>query len=260
VREDIPVGVYDVIADFGQSRGGNTATILPNESYVARRYGRTILLRANIMRDPNIFESTSGTLAAAIGEQQAKELTPDGNFYRTLWHEVGHYLGVDRTRDGRELDEALQDNANAMEEMKADLVSLFVAEALHKQGYYSDAQLRSVYAGGILRVLQNNRPRRDQPYNTMQLMQWNFFLENGLLTFDPATKLMHVHYEKYHDVVGKMLEKTLAVQFEGDKAASDRYIDQYTKWDDNLHGVIAANIRTQQRYRFRVFKYAALGE
>ena len=260
VREDIPVGVYDVIADFGQSRGGNTATILPNESYVARRYGRTILLRTNIMRDPSIFEGTSKTLAAAIGEQQAKELTPDGNFYRTLWHEVGHYLGVDRTRDGRELDEALQDNANAMEEMKADLVSLFVAQALHKQGYYSDAQLRSVYAGGILRVLQNNRPRRDQPYQTMQLMQWNFYLENGLLSFDPATKLMRVHYEKYHDVVGKMLEKTLAVQYEGDKAASDQFIDQYTKWDDNLHGVIAANIRAQQRYRYRLFKYAALGE
>jgi hypothetical protein len=260
VREDIPVGVYDVVADFGQSRGGNTATILPNESYVARRYGRTILLRANIMRDPNIFEGTSKTLAAAIGEEQAKELTADGNFYRTLWHEVGHYLGVDRTKDGRELDEALQDNANAMEEMKADLVSLFVAEQLHKQGYYTNAQLRSVYAGGILRVLQNNRPRRDQPYNTMQLMQWNFYLENGLLSFDPATKLMHVHYDKYHEVVGKMLEQTLAVQYEGDKAASDRFIDQYTKWDDNVHDVIAANIRAQQRYRFRVFKYAALGE
>ncbi len=260
VREDIPVGVYDVVADFGQSRGGNTATILPNESYLARRYGRTILLRANIMRDPNIFEGTSGTLTAALGEQQAKELTPDGSFYRTLWHEVGHYLGVDRTKDGRELDEALQDNANTMEEMKADLVSLFVAEALHKQGYYTDVQLRSVYAGGILRVLQNNRPRRDQPYNTMQLMQWNFYLENGLLSFDPVTKTLRVHYDKYHDVVGKMLEKTLAVQYEGDKAASDRFIDQYTKWDENLHGVIAANIRAQQKYRFRVFKYAALGE
>ena len=260
VREDIPVGVYDVVADFGQSRGGNTATILPNESYLARRYGRTILLRANIMRDTGIFEGSSRTLAAAIGEQQAKDLTPDGNFYRTLWHEVGHYLGVDRTRDGRDLDEALQDNSNTLEEMKADLVSLFVAEALHKQGYYTDAQLRSVYAGGILRVLQNNRPRRDQPYNTMQLMQWNFYLENGLLTFDQATKTLHINYDKYHDVVGKMLEKTLAVQYEGDKAASDRFIDQYAKWDDNLHGVIAANIRAQQRYRFRVFKYAALGE
>ena len=260
IREDIPVGVYDVVADFGQSRGGNTATILPNESYLARRYGRTILLRANIMRDTSIFEGTSSTFAAAVGEEQAKALTPDGNFYRTLWHEVGHYLGVDRTANGRELDEALQDNANTLEEMKADLVSLFVAQALHKQGYYTDAQLKSVYSGGILRVLQNNRPRRDQPYNTMQLMQWNFYLENGLLSFDQATKTLRINYDKYHEVVGKMLEKTLAVQYAGDKAESDKFIDQYTKWDDNLHGVVAANIRAQQRYRFRVFKYSALGE
>ena len=260
VREDIPVGVYDVVADFGQSRGGNTATILPNESYLARRYGRTILLRANIMRDTSIFESTSRTFAAAVGEEQAKALTPDGNFYRTLWHEVGHYLGVDRTADGRDLDEALQDNSNTLEEMKADLVSLFVADALHKQGYYTDAQLKSVYAGGILRVLQNNRPRRDQPYNTMQLMQWNFFLENDLLRLDLLNKTLHINYDKYHEVVGKMLERVLAVQYAGDKAASDKFIDQYTKWDDNLHGEIARKIRAQQRYRFRIFKYAALGE
>jgi hypothetical protein len=258
IREDIPVGVYDVVADFGQARGGNTATILPNESYLARRYGRTILLRANIMREPDIFGSTSRTFTAAVGPAQAKELTTDGNFYRTLWHEVGHYLGVDRTKDGRELDDALQDNANAMEEMKADLVSLFVAEALRKQGYYTDAKLRSVYAGGILRVLQNNRPRRDQPYNTMQLMQWNFFLENGLLTFENG--ILKINYDSYHDVVGKLLAKVLEVQFQGDKAASDQFIEQYTKWDEGLHGVVARNIRDQQRYRFRLFKYAALGE
>jgi hypothetical protein len=127
VRENITVGVYDVIADFGQARGGNTATILPNESYLARRYGRTILLRANIMRDQSIFEATAGTLIAAVGAEQAKDLTNDGNFYRTLWHEVGHYLGVDRTKDNREIDEALQEDSDVLEEMKADLVSLFVA-------------------------------------------------------------------------------------------------------------------------------------
>ena len=258
IREDIPVGVYDVIADFGQARGGNTATILPNESYLARRYGRTILLRANIMREPNIFEGTSRNFAAAVGEDQAKELTSDGNFYRTLWHEVGHYLGVDRAKDGRDLDQALLDDASALEEMKADLVSLFVAEALRKQGYYTDAQLRSVYAGGILRVLQNNKPRRDQPYNTMQLMQWNFFLENGLLTFENGKLL--IHYDKYHAVVGQLLQKVLEVQYAGDKAAADHFIDQYTTWKEDLHGVIAKNIREQSRYRFRLFKYAALGE
>jgi hypothetical protein len=142
--------------------------------------------------------------------------------------------------------------------MKADLVSLFVAEALHKQHYYTDEQLRSVYAGGIRRVLQNNKPRRDQPYNTMQLMQWNFFLENGLLSFENGKLL--IHYDKYHSVVGKLLAKVLEIQYAGDKAAADRFIDQYAVWKDDLHGVIAKNIRDQQRYRFRLFKYAALGE
>ena len=258
VREDIPVGVYDVVADFGQSRGGNTASILPNESYLARRYGRTILLRANIMREPNIFQGTSRTWEAAIDGEHKNDLTADGNFYRTLWHEVGHYLGVDQTKDGRDLDEALQEDSSAMEEMKADLVSLFVAPALRKNNYYTDAQLRSVYASGILRVLQNNKPRRDQPYNTMQLMQWNFFLENGLLSFENGK--LRIHYDNYHDTVGKLLRKVLEVQYQGDKAAADRFIDQYTSWDDNLHGAVAKNIRDQERHRFRIFKYAALGE
>ncbi len=261
VREEISVGAYDVVADFGQSRGGNTATILPNEAYLGRRYGRTIMLRANIMRAPELFTGGSGvTWEASVDPRHRADLTSDGNFYRTLWHEVGHYLGVDVTKTGQDLDEALQDDADLLEEMKADLVSLYVAEALRRQGYYTDAQLRSVYAGGVLRVLQNNRPRRDQPYNTMQLMQWNFFLEHGLLAFDRDTKLLRINYDKYHDVVGKLLERVLEVQYQGDKAAADRFIDEYAKWDEELHGAVAANIRARQRYRFRLFKYAALGE
>lgn len=261
VREEISVGAYDVVADFAQSRGGNTATILPNDAYLGRRYGRTIMLRANIMRSPELFQTGNvSTWEAAVEPRHKSELTSDGNFYRTLWHEVGHYLGVDITKDGRELDAALQDDADLLEEMKADLVSLYVAEPLRKQGYYTDAQLRAVYAGGVLRVLQNVKPRRDQPYQTMQLMQWNFFLEHGLLTFDRDTKLLRINYDKYRDVVRDLLERVLRVQHEGDKAAADRFIDQYAKWDESLHGAVAANIRARQRYRFRLFKYAALGE
>jgi hypothetical protein len=260
VRDNIPVGVYDVIADFGQARGGNTATILPNESYLARRYGRTILLRSNIMRNPDIFQGMSRSWQAAVAPAHSDEFTSDGNFYYALWHEVGHYLGVDVTKDGRDLDLALQDDAGLLEEMKADLVSLYVAEALHKQGYYTDGQLRALYAAGIHRILQNNRPRRSQPYQTMQLMQWNFFLEKGVLGTNPQTKRLTINYDKYHDAVGELLKRVLEVQSAGDKAAADRFIEQYAAWDENLHGAVAKNIREQQQYRFRLFKYAALGE
>jgi hypothetical protein len=212
------------------------------------------------MRSPEIFEGANKAWEAAVAPAHAAELTSDANFYRTLWHEVGHYLGVDATKDGRDLDTALQDASSLLEEMKADLVSLYVAEALRKQGYYTDAQVRSLYASGVSRVLQNNRPRRDQPYNTMQLMQWNFFLENGLLGFDRDSRKLKIDYGKYHEVVGKLLARVLEVQSAGDRAAAERFVEQYTAWDENLHGVVAKNIRDQQRYRFRLFKYAALGE
>jgi len=260
VREDIPVGVYDVIADFGQSRGLNTATILPNEAYLSRRYGRTILLRVNIMRDPVLFSATGGAWQAAMAAPHDAELTSEAGFQRTLWHEVGHYLGVDRTKDGRDLDSALQDNANLFEELKADLVSLHAVPLLRKQGYYTDAQARAVYAGGINRVLQNNKPRRDQAYNTMQLMQWNWFLENGVLSFDRATGTLSINYDRYPAAVESLLKAVLDIQHQGDKAASDRFIDRWAKWDEGLHGAVAKNIRDAQRYRYRVVRYAALGE
>ncbi|HZV69523.1 MAG TPA: hypothetical protein VFG10_08265 [Saprospiraceae bacterium] len=260
VKEDISVGVYDVISDFAQSRGGNTATILPNESLHSRRYGRTIMIRANILQNPEIFNASLKGFQVAVIADQGNDLTPDGNFYRVLWHEIGHYLGVDGTKNGEELDAVLQENADIYEEMKADLVSLFVAEALQKKGYYTKDQLRSVYASGIRRVLLDNQPRRSQPYQTMQLMQWNFFMENGLLAYNTSTQKLTIDYERYHSVIGKLLTKVLDIQYQGDKAASDRFIEQYTKWDDHLHGILGKNIRDQQTYRFRLFRYAALGE
>jgi hypothetical protein len=260
VKEDISVGVYDILADFGQSRGGNTATILPNEALYARRYGRTIMIRANILQNPEIFEANRTTWQAAVATQHQNELTPEGQFYYTLWHEVGHYLGVDRTRGGKDLDAALEENSNTMEEMKADLVSLYSAEALQKQGYYTREQLRAVYASGIRRVLQTAKPTRSQPYQTMQVMQWNFFMENGLLEFDRPTGRLKINYDKYHETVGRLLKKVLDVQYQGDKAAANSFIEQYSNWDENLHGAIAKRIRDGQKYRFRLFKYAALGE
>jgi hypothetical protein len=260
VQEDIPVGVYDVIADFGQARGTNTATNLPNEAYLVERYGSIILLRVNIMRNPDLFKGSGDVFGAAVAQPFAGHLTSDANFYRTLWHEVGHYLGPDLTRDGGQFADALGADASLLEEMKADLVSLFVAEELKTRGYYSEDQLRAVYASGILRCLQNNRPRREQPYNMMQLMQWNWFLDRKVLSFDAATAKMSIDYGRYHAAVADLLKVVLALQVAGDKAAAEAFITRWGSWDEALHGKIAGNIRAQQRYRFRQVNYAALAK
>lgn len=254
VKEDIPVGVYDVIADFGQARGTNTATILPNDPLFSRRYGRTILLRENIMKNPDIFASDQRVWKTATIDAHASDLAAEGNFQRTLWHEIGHYLGPDRDKQGRTLDVALEDYADSIEEMKSDLVSLF---ALHRMNHPS---LRAIQASGIRRTLQNVKPRRDQPYQTMQLIQFNWFLENGLIEADPKTARLKINYAKYPEVVQSLLEEVLKLQADGDKAAAAAFFDRWTKWTPEVHEKLAARIRDAQGARWRNVRYAALGE
>jgi hypothetical protein len=254
VRDDIPVGVYEVIADFGQARGVNTATILPNDALFSRRYGRTILLRANIMKNAVLFAADDRVWRAATADAHANDLQAEGNFQRTLWHEIGHYLGPDRDRQGRPLDVALANHADALEEMKSDLVSLF---ALHRMHHPS---LRAIQASGIRRTLQNVRPRADQPYQVMQLAQFNWFLDKGLLKADPLTARLTIDYDRYVDTVGSLLKEVIGLQSAGDAAAAGAFFERWTAWTPELHEKLAERIRAAQGARFRIVRYSALGE
>ncbi len=256
VRSNIPVGVYNVIADFGQARGTNTATILPNEAYLARQYGRTILMRGNILLNDEIFQETHRAFEAAVVDTQGNHLSSEGGFYRTLWHEIGHYLGVDQTADGRDLDAALEDTADLLEEMKADLVSLVSAPILRQRGYLSDDQVRGIQASGILRVLQKNRPRREQPYQTMQLIQWNWYLDHDALRFEDGR--LRIDYARYPAAVQSLLREVLDLQRQGDRDAANAFVDRWTTWQPDLHEAIAARMRETERTRFRLVTYSTL--
>ena len=258
VRRRIPVGVYNVIADFGQARGANTASILPNEADHARKYGRTILMRYNIMTDDTLFANRKRRFDAAVAAAFRDDLTKEGGFNRTLWHEVGHYLGVSRTADGRDLNAALGDKADLLEELKADLVSLYSARRLREIGYYDDAGVRALYADGVRRTLQDVQPRPDQPYQNMQLMQFNYYLEAGLFQADPVSGLLSVDYDKFHEVVTDMLTRVLQIQYAGDYDDAAAFISRWNGWDDDLHGRLAERIRNSGGFRRTMVRYSIL--
>ena len=260
VHSRIPVGVYNVIADFGQARGANTATILPNDADFARKYGRTILMRYNILTNPALFANRKQRFDAVVDAAYRDDLTAEGGFSRTLWHEVGHYLGVSKTADGRELDAALAEHASLFEELKADLVSLFAAPGLVELGYHDDASLRAHYSDGIRRTLQDVKPRASQAYQSMQLMQFNFFIENGLIGADPESGLLTVDYDRYDETVTAMLQQVLQIQYSGDYKLADEFIARWNYWDDVLHGGLAKRMRDSGSYRRVMVRYAALDE
>ncbi len=260
VRTDISIGAYNVVADFGQARGTNTATILPNDPYITRKYGRTILLRNNILTDPVIFEMRKSEFEAAVGAEIHGDYDAKGDFFRTLWHEIGHYLGPDATRDGVSLDIALEEDSSILEELKGDLTALYVCKNLRKRGYYNQPRLLSVQAAGIRRVLQKNQPKKTQVYQTMELMQMNYFLEKGLLEYDRRGKKLIIHHDRYHETVESMLREVIALQLAGDKMTADEFISKYSSWEKEPHQRLAKAMKDAETYRYIGVRYAALDD
>lgn len=257
VRSEIPIGIYDVVADYGQSRGGNTASILPNEAHITRKYGRTILIRRNVITNPVFLANAQHRFRAVVAEAHAGDLRASGNFDRTVWHEVGHYLGPKTTTDGRVVTEALGSWHNHFEEMKADLVSLWLMPRLVELGVIDEERRHAAYAGGVLRVLVTTEPPRESPYRTMQLMQQNWLLEHGVLSF--ADGHLAIDYDAYPAAVEAMLTEVLAIQRAGDVAAAEAFIERWARWDDAVQGVIGRALDGAAP-RFWVPHYAAFAD
>jgi len=257
VRSRIPIGIYDVLADYGQSRGANTASILPNEAHITERYGRIILIRRNIIQNPAVLDIARRRFEAIVAEVHHGELAPTGNFDRTVFHEVGHYLGPSRTADGRLIGEALGNLQNCIEELKSDLLSLWLMPRLVELGVLDEARRRAAYAAGVLRVLVPTEPSRDQAYRTMQLMQQRFFLEHGLLRFEGERGLF-IDFDRFPEVVEQMLTEVLALQRAGDRSGAEAYVDRWAQWNEQVQGVIGEAV-DQASPRFRLVEYAAFG-
>jgi hypothetical protein len=120
--------------------------------------------------------------------------------------------------------------------------------------------MRAQYADGIRRTLKDVQPRPDQAYGNMQLMQFNFFMELGLLELDAATGTLLVHYDRYHDVVTQMLEQVLQIQYGGDYAIASEFVERWNYWDQQLHGRLASRMRAAGIYRRTMVRYHALGD
>jgi hypothetical protein len=94
----------------------------------------------------------------------------------------------------------------------------------------------------------------------MELMQFNWLMDRGALRFDPAAKALSIDYTRYHAAVADLLREILALQDKGDPKTAEAFIARWSRWDENVHGALAAKMRAQQPVRYRMFTYAALGE
>jgi hypothetical protein len=222
------LNAYDAIYYAGDSNAGakTIAINLPNDEQVQLEKGTRRLQLQNAMRAKfdEILVPIAGQL---IAEDQRPHVTFDAFCNNVMFHEVAHGLGIKTTLTGRgTVREALEEQASALEEGKADILGLYMVTKLHGQGELGDADLRDNYVTFLAGIFRSVRFGGASAHGRANLAAFNFFRERGAFTRDRATGTYRVHFDRMEAAMNGLAEKILRLQGDGDYDGVKTFMEQ----------------------------------
>ena len=156
---DSDLGAYDVIYYAGDCNAGSKtiAINLPNDERVQASKGSRKLQLKNAIRYKfeEILVPISNVL---IAEEQREHVTFDAFFENVMYHEVAHGLGLNQTINGNgTVRSALKEQYSALEEGKADILSLFLITQMYEKGMLGERDLMDNYVTFMASIFRSIR-------------------------------------------------------------------------------------------------------
>jgi putative hemolysin len=236
-----PLEIADDVFRAGQVRAimEGVAFSLPNDPAVWEAKGAKKVMMGNYL-DARRTEVLTPLANTILAENAAQQLDAQTYFNWVLLHEVSHTLGP-RTveKDGQEMtvSQALGEYYSPIEEGKADIVGLYDLPYLLEQGIITGA-LESHYVGYLAEALRSIRFGPGSAYGMIRSAAWNFLVEQGALTFDPAAGKFNVDVEKMTQAVEELTVTLLTIEGEGDTEAARAFLDKYTSVAPDLQAML----------------------
>jgi len=211
------LNAYDVVYYAGDCNAGSKtiAINLPNDERVQLQKGSRRLQLKNAMRAKfdQILLPIADTLIAA---DQRSHVTFDAFFSTTMFHEVAHGLGVKETINGKgTVRKALAEHSSWMEESKADVLGLYMIDALHKSGELT-GDLEDYFVTFVASIFRSIRFGAASAHGKANLVRFNFFREMGAFTRDEATGTYRVNFDKMTEAMRALSQGLLTIQGDGD--------------------------------------------
>ncbi|HEY5782293.1 MAG TPA: Zn-dependent hydrolase [Lysobacter sp.] len=222
------LNAYQVVYYGGNANvGAKTIAInLPNDEEVQLKKGTRRLQLENVMQAK--FDAILRPIAQQlIAQDQLKHVTFDAFFEDVMFHEVAHGLGIKHTLDSNGLagkgtvDEALKEYASSFEEGKADILGLYMIDALSQKGELDKAKLMDGYVTFLAGILRSVRFGASDAHGKANMVRFNFFAEQGAFSRD-ADGRYRVDFEKMRSAMNALSAKLLTIQGDGDYAGAKR--------------------------------------
>lgn len=207
--------------------GAKTIAInLPNDEEVQLAKGTRRLQLENVMKAK--FDAIMVPIAGQlVAQDQLANVTFDAFFQNTMFHEVAHGLGVKHVLDANgapgetTVSDALKEFSSNFEEGKADVLGLYMVDALAQRGELDKSKLMDNYVTFLAGMLRSVRFGASDAHGKANMIRFNFFAQRGAFSRD-ADGRYRVDFGKMHDAVNALSAKLLTVQGDGDYAEAKR--------------------------------------
>jgi hypothetical protein len=220
------LNAYEAVYYAGDANvGAKTIAInLPNDEEVQLAKGTRRLQLENVMKAK--FDAILLPIAKQlIAKDQLANVTFDAFFADTMFHEVAHGLGIKKTLDGKgTVDEALKEYSSSFEEGKADILGLYMIDALSNKGEMEKDKLMDSYVTFLAGILRSVRFGAADAHGKANMLRFNYFADAGAFSRD-ADGRYRVDFDKMRAAMNSLSAKLLTVQGDGDYAEARRMTD-----------------------------------
>ncbi len=183
----------------------------------------------------NFFEARVDQVILPIGrelvvEDQVDDVTPQGFFDMVLLHELAHGMGprYAETPDGRvPVNRALTTHYSWIEEAKATVAGLESLAHLVEAGVTDPSLLSQYYTSYLGSIFRTVRFGTGEAHGLAALVELNYLLENGGITYDGMSGRYAVDHERLPEVISELAEILLTVEATGDFAGARMLKETY---------------------------------
>jgi hypothetical protein len=225
---DSDLNAYAAIFYAGQANAGSKtiAINLPNDEQVQLQKGTRRLQLKNAIRAK--FDAILLPIARElVAEEQVPLVTFEAFFENVMFHEVAHGLGIKHTVNGRgTVREALRERAGALEEGKADILGLYMIQALSRQGELSAHDMRANYVSFLASLFRSVRFGASSAHGRANVAAFNFLAEQGAFARG-ADGRWRVDVAKMEAGMTALARTILTLQGEGDHAGVGAFEARY---------------------------------
>ena len=238
-----PMEVMDTPYRSGDLRHGYQAVAdnLPNDPRIHAEKGTKKIFFKNFM-DARVNYVVLPVGKLLMREDQAALASMDGYLAVVVMHEMSHGLGPAYSRvNGKRADirESIGQLYGGLEEAKADIVGLFGLQLLMQRGVLPASRAEDYYASYVAGIFRTVRFGVAEAHARAEMMQFNYFIEQGAITRDAATGRYALDVVKMPIAVASLAKELLEIEATGDRARAEAWFAKYGTMPEQLKSALA---------------------